>query len=141
MENQRKLSDERVKELKEVANGIRRHRLEWNGYLLEQSSIIPELSGEAKELEEIFESLRGLNYTPDSFYTTFNNVFTTYITEHPENGPGAIEVFNKLSILLRELSLKSELIDRQCDYYGNLHNEAGQLELSEDSNINMMKSV
>ena len=124
------LSNERITELHAVANEIRKHRLDWNSYLVEPSTLIPELSSEAGELAQIFDRLQGFNYVSDSFQTTFNDVFAAYFTGHPDNANSAFQVFNKLSMLLREISLKSELIERYGEYYSNIHNEASELEIS-----------
>ena len=124
------LTTQRVTELHAVANEMRKHRLDWNSFLMEPSTLIPELNSEAKELAQIFDSLQSFNYVPDSFYTTFNDVFAAYFVRNPDNANNALQVFNELSMLLREISLKSELIERQGEYYSNLHNEAEQLEIS-----------
>lgn len=139
--NEADLTTERITELHAVANEMRKHRLDWNSFLIEPSTLISELNGEAKELEQVFETLQSFNYVPDSFYTTFNDVFAAYFARNPENADSALQVLNKLSTLLREISLKSELIERQAEYYSNLRNEANQLEISIMEPRHIMKSV
>lgn len=139
--NQSQLTDQRIKELHGIANEMRKHRIDWNSNLIEPSNLIPELNSEAKELEQIFETLQNFNYVSDSFYTTFNDVFATYFSGNPENADSALQVFNKLSALLRKISLKSDLIERQGEYYSNLSNEATQLEISNMEAKNIMKSA
>lgn len=126
--NETKLSDNRVAELHAVANEMRKHRLEWNGFLSDPSTLILELAGEAADMEQIFETLRGFN-NQDSFYNTFNEVFAAYFTAHPENAQTAFNAFSKLSNLMRLISLNSNLIERQAEYYSNLSNQAEQLEI------------
>jgi len=128
--NEPNLTDQRITELHAVANEMRKHRLDWNSYLLEPSTLIPELNSEAKELQQVFETLQSFNYVPNLFHTTFNDVFAAYFVRNPDNANNALQVFNELSMLLREISLKSELIERYGEYYSNLHNEAEQLEIS-----------
>lgn len=143
MENQTKLSGQRVTELNGIANEMRNHRIEWNNYSLAPATVISELTAEANELKEVFEALESLNFVSDSFYVTFNDVFTSFIAENPNDGASysPVEVFQRLSALFRLVSLNSELISRQRNYFGNLYDEAEQLELSGMGAGNTMKSA
>lgn len=143
-QNDPNLTTQRVAELDNIANEIRKHRLEWNSYSADPSTVLSELTAEASELKEIFESLQGLNFVSDSFYVTFNDAFTSFIAGNPDHKAiyySPIEVFQRLSSLFRQVSLQSDLINRQCDYYTNLHNETEQLEISNMEARNTIKSA